>query len=287
MRALEGTAGDSGDGARQPIVLGSGWLGSAAARSMGVRAVPRRSSSVTISVGAPVLVASGRSELPATTGVAEALATELRHLRSTLDACADAGAARVIVLGSSDVAGLTGIIDGQSPQAPRTPYAAIKAAIEDECLLRRSLGQNIVVVRLAPVHGPGKPRTVTLCKVARWPIVALPNGGEHSVGFVLLDDAIAAIAWLLENDAAAPVVSVGAGAVPLRELLRALASAQGSSMTIARLPRVPRFVLTEGVRYPDRVEWLLRLALPRAIAMDVPVPISPLAMAAKRLLDPC
>src|SRR5207237_7700370 len=117
--------------------------------------------------GCRVLVASGRAALTAGRGFESSLAEELAHLRLVLDAAEEAGAERVVVLGSADVAGGSEVIDGRAPQGPRTRYAHVKAALEDECVIRHDRGLPVTSVRLAPVHGPGKRRSHALLRCAR------------------------------------------------------------------------------------------------------------------------
>jgi len=274
---------------RSSVCIGNGWLGRAIGSTLSIRTVPRRQfCAAAVADQTVVYVASGRSAIPTSTGLGTALRSELAHLRHVLNACSAARVERVVVLGSSDVAGYTESITGASPQAPVTTYAKVKAALEDECVLRASAGEPVTVVRLAPVHGPGKKRTADLLSLARSPVVPLVAKGAHSVGFVLLDDALRALEHLGREDAPS-VVTVGGGATPLHALLACLAEAQGSSPRWVNVPipigawrrvsRIPGF--------PDSLHWLLRLSTPRAVEMEVPVPITPLAAAARRLVTAC
>lgn len=278
-----------------PVVVGSGWLGQALAASTGTQARPRRGigSAEELPAGVPVLVASGRSSIARREDLPVALREELAHLRRVLDAAERAAASRIIVLGSSDVAGMAPEIRGTTPQDPRTVYAEVKAALEDECVLRHAAGAPVTCVRLAPVHGPGKARSRTLIRMSAWPVVPLPNGGRHSMGFVLLDDAIKAITWLAHKSWDRPtpdsaVVSVGGGPTPLCDLLDALASAQGRRL---RTVAVPVLAHAGGrsrmARRSERLQWALRLASPRAVMMDPPVEITPLVQAADILVRTC
>lgn len=277
-----------GPSGRPAVVVGAGWLGSAIATAAGVPACPRRRFKADdISRGSTVFVASGRSSVPDEVGLAEGLRTELAHLRDVLDACDGAGARRVVVLGSSDVAGLAALVTGHTPQEPLTTYARVKAALEDECVARAAGGMPVTSVRLAPVHGPGKGRTAGLVGLIRRPVIPLPGGGWHSIGFVLLDDAVRALQWLAANPAP-PVVSIGAGPTPLRELLEHLAEAQGTDPRFVPVP-LPAAALRRAapLPLPDALHWLLRLSLPREVVMEVPVPVTPLAEAAAMLVATC
>lgn len=269
-------------------VVGAGWIGGSLGERFDVVPRPRRSFvPEDIVSGSAVIVASGRPALSSADGFGAALSLELGHLRRVLDACQRARARRVVVLGSSDVAGLAERVVGASAQAPITRYAQVKAALEDECVLRADAGMPITTVRLAPVHGAGKARTASLIRLVRRPVVPLPGGGGHSIGFVLLDDAIRAIEWL-GGHPAPPVVAIGAGPTPLRKLLEQLAIARGARPRFVTVP-VPASGLRKvaPLPMPGPLYWLLRLSLPRVVEMEVPVPVTPLPQAAAMLVASC
>ncbi|MFN2504761.1 MAG: hypothetical protein ABR540_11170, partial [Acidimicrobiales bacterium] len=161
----------------------------------------------------------------------------------------------------------------------------VKAALEDECRLRAADGMAVTSARLAAVHGPGKPRTAALVRLARRPVIPLPGGGRHSIGFVLLADAIRAL-LRLGGEAGAPVVSIGGGPTPLRDLLAHLARAQGKQPRWLPVP-VTGLQRLAPLELPDSLHWLLRLSLPREVAMEVPVPVTPLPQAAAMLVASC
>src|SRR5947209_6572088 len=169
-----------------PVVIGRGWLGSATAEALATTPLARRTfdSSTPLPVGAAVLIASGRSQIRAAEAARDAVACELQHLSAVLDACEAARSRRVVVIGSADVAGLATRVNGRTVCDPQTVYAIAKAAVEKECLRRQELGLDITVVRLAPVHGPGKAQTDRLLQVAALPAIPVPNRGRHSIGFI-------------------------------------------------------------------------------------------------------
>lgn len=280
--------GPEDDDGAESIVVGAGWLGSALGSTLRSVPVPRRRfSPADVERQSIVVVASGRALLPEGVALATALSAELGHLRTVLDACERVGVRRVVVLGSSDVVGTAAEVRGSTVQAPLTVYAKVKAALEDECVLRAEAGMPITCVRLAPVHGPGKAKTALLLRLARRPVVPLPGGGRQSVGFVLLDDVLAAVEWLGRHSAP-PVVAVGDGRTPLRDLLKELAVAQGTDPRFVPLP-VPSAALRRvaPLPMPEPLHWLVRLSLPRSVAMEVPVPVTPLPRAAAMLVASC
>jgi nucleoside-diphosphate-sugar epimerase len=272
----------------EPVVVGSGWLGRAIARSLNVQPLPRRAfSSDDIPRHAAVVVASGRSWMPAGEDEGQFRSGELAHLRQVLDACDKQEARRVVVLGSSDVSGLAEQIRGTTPLNPRTPYARAKADLEEECVGHRRNDLDITTVRLAPAHGPGKQRTSALLRAARWPATPLPNCGRHSVGFIHVADAVKAVRWLLEHPAP-PVVAVGAGHTPLRDLMEQLARAQGRRFRCLLMPMPAGLAALVAKRaMSPRAEWALRLALPRTVGMDLPITPIPLDEAARLLVETC
>jgi len=266
-------------------VVGAGWLGCALARARpGSRHVAGRAFRAgDVVASSVVVVASGRSAAPRE-GRGSAVGAEVAHLRALLAAAADAGAARVVVLGSSDVAGTASTVRGTTPAAPTTLYGQMKAAAEDEAVAWRDRGLDVVVARLAPVHGAGKDRTQALVRAAARRVVPLPGGGSHSVGFVLLADAVDAIWRLAELRGGAPLVSVGAGDVPLGALMSALGRAQHRRNVLVPLPvpaNVVRMVI--DARVPEAMHRWLRFALPRSVVMETDVAPTPLAEAARRL----
>lgn len=272
---------------RPKVCIGSGWLGKSLASTFQMELVSRRCFDPGwLSNDATVFVASGRSAFTHKRDV-QALREELRHLRDVLDACESINARRVVVLGSSDVAGLSERITGRSPQAPLTFYAEVKCALEDECLQRAADGMPITNVRLAPVHGSGKDRTQVMVRRARLHAVPLPRGGYHSIGFVLLRDALRALEYVGTHPTP-PVVSVGGGTTPLRELLQQLAFSAGSRPRWLSIP-VPVSSLGRLAQLPvpESIHRLTRLALPRSVEMEVPVPITPIAQAAAELVATC
>lgn len=225
--------------------------------------------------------------MPASEDETQFRAAELAHLRQVLDVCAKRESPKVVVLGSSDVSGLEERITGSSPVNPRTPYARTKAALEEECVRRRNAELDVTTTRLAPAHGPGKQRTTALLRVARFPITPMPSCARHSIGFIHLSDAVAAVQWLLGHDAP-PVVAVGAGHTPLKDLMEHLACAQDRRLRCLPVPMPARLVARLSTRALDpRLEWALRLALPRTVEMDIPNTPMPLAEAARLLVKEC
>lgn len=270
------------------VVVGAGWIGRAVATSAGVTAVARRAfTGEDWPRGSSVVVASGRSVIAGSEGLAVPLHDELAHLRLVLDVAERNKARRIVVIGSCDVAGMAPVIDGTTPQDPRTTYAEVKAALEDECVLRHDRGAAVTYLRMAPVHGPGKQRTSALVALSRLPVVPLPNGGNHSTGFLLLADAVRAVCYLLSHSAPA-VQSAGSGNTPLRQLLQCLAEEQGRVFRGMAVPVPGRTVARLwGAGGPDRLQWAIRLACARSVLMEPRVTPTPLRKASQMLVQTC
>lgn len=271
-----------------PVVVGAGWLGRMLATSLGTHCIRRRTfEGFQLPCDRAVVVASGRGQIARSEGLTKPLRDELAHLRHVLDGAHASRAPRVIVLGSSDVAGFAPVVTGTTPQDPHTTYAEVKAALEDECVERERGGLPVTSVRLAPVHGPGKSRTKSLIRLSAAPVVPVPGRATHSTGYVFAGDVVRAIQWLISHPAPA-VQSVGAGDTPLVELLRCLAMAQGRSFRSIPVPFPAKSMARAlGRRGPDNLQWLLRLASPRTVKMDPPVEPTPLSDAARMLVATC
>jgi nucleoside-diphosphate-sugar epimerase len=267
-------------------VVGAGWIGRALADAIGVEPVPRRSfAGSKLPTGAAVLVASGRPVVERGHSADDAAGPELDHVRAVLDACVDRGARRVVVLGSSDVAGPAPVVTGTTPADPRSTYAEVKARIEGAVLAARP-ALDVTVARLAPVHGHGKERSRLLVRAARARVLPLPGGGHHSIGFIHLDDAVAAL-LVAAAEPTAPVVAIGAGPTIIGTLLRALAAAQGRSLRVVPVPVPSSLARAARPPLPDGLLWLLRLSIARAVLMEVDHRCMGIDEAARRLVAPC
>ena len=249
-------------------ILGAGWIGRHLATSLGVTAIPQREAvDVVPPSGGSLVIAGGRSSVAAGDDLSEVVEEECSALSAILDRAHQVGC-RVVVLGSSDVCGSAEVITGSTPVDPLTPYARLKAARERVVVDAVDRGFDVVVARVAPVHGSGKAQTARLVRLARRRVIVVPGGVRHSVGFVTLADLTSAILALASSDQRG-VVSIGAGTTPVGDLLRALGRAQGIRPRLISVP-VPFAERLAGSR-SGGVAWLGRFALPRRVAMEVAI----------------
>jgi len=261
------------------MIIGAGWIGRHLATSLGVTAIPQREAIDDVPPsGGSLIIAGGRSSVAARDDLSAVVEEECSTLSAILDRAHQVGC-RVVVLGSSDVCGSAEVITGSTPVDPLTPYARLKAARE-RVVEELEGGLNAVVARVAPVHGPGKPQTARLVRLARRRVIAVPGGAGHSVGFITLADLTSAILALASSDQRG-VVSIGAGVTPIGDLLRALGRAQGITPRLISVP-VP-FAERLAASRSGGVAWLGRFALPRLVEMEVALEPMPVELAAEYL----
>ena len=250
------------------MVIGAGWIGGHLASSLCVTAIPqRRAADVVPPSGGSLIIAGGRSSVAATDDLSAVVEEECSVLSAILERAHEVGS-RVVVLGSSDVCGSAAVITGSTPVDPLTPYARLKAARERVVVDAVDRGFDVVVARVAPVHGPGKAQTARLVRLARRRVIAVPGGVRHSVGFITLADLTSAILALASSDQRG-VVSIGAGTTPVGDLLRALGRAQDITPRLMSVP-VP-FAERLARSRSGGVAWLGRFALPRRVEMEVAI----------------
>ncbi|MDX1301971.1 SDR family oxidoreductase [Photobacterium sp.] len=129
---------------------------------------------------------------------------------SLSDAAKQAGCQRVIFVSTTSVyGGLTGEVLETSVPQPDTESGRAHFHIEQQ--LRKSWGDNLVVLRLAGLIGPG-----------RHPVNYLAGrenlaGGEKPVNLVHLDDCIQAIASIIDRQPALKVLHLAAKSHPTRK----------------------------------------------------------------------
>jgi GDP-4-dehydro-6-deoxy-D-mannose reductase len=164
--------------------------------------------------------------------------------------------ARLLVVSTGEVYGDTG--DGPAAEerlpAPRSPYAASKAAAEIAAAqAARAYGLDVVVARPFPHTGPGHDQRFALPSFARQIAeLELAGGGELMVGDLsvrrdLLDvrDVVGAYIALLRPEVAAATYNVARGSsVPLAELVELLVAASSAPIRVVRDPARMRAVDT-------------------------------------------
>lgn len=250
------------------VIVGAGWLGNALGSHLGCEVFSQRDLTKPDLGGAKnVVIASGRNHVPRNTSFSTLLERELAELSEVLGWCCELGV-RAIVLGSADVCGGAAHISGLSPPGPRSLYGELKLRREE--LVRRAAldGNDVVSLRLAAVHGPGKAQTQRLLSISRLPLLVLPGRGSRSMGVVTVRGVANAVRALIEAEHVEPVVSVGAGEVRADTLFRELAACQERKGRVFWVA-VPEAVRRIGMGSPVPVlRWLSRFASSRVVAME-------------------
>ncbi|HEY6787298.1 MAG TPA: NAD-dependent epimerase/dehydratase family protein [Trebonia sp.] len=149
-----------------------------------------------------------------------------------------ASAARRLVLASScEVYGQqAGPLAESAPHAPRSPYAAGKAATEHLAAIYRDLlppGRQIGVVRFFNTFGPDEdgdavvPAFLDAAIAGR--LLAVEGDGSQARDLTHIDDAVAMLARILSRPQLLPAVNCGSGrAVTILALAQAVIRAAGS-----------------------------------------------------------
>lgn len=166
-------------------------------------------------------------------------------VRHILEAAARHGARRVVHCGT---VGIHGDVKGppateDAPILPDGIYEITKAEGDQLALrLGRENGVEVVVIRPAPVYGPGDTRLLKLFKLASKKRVVLLGPGTAGYHLVHIDDLVQALLLAGEVDGVAGEAFIIAGAeLPtLNELVTTLAGVLGNdNPTILRLPARP------------------------------------------------
>jgi len=172
-----------------------------------------------------------------------------------LDAAAEWGIDRVVVVSSACTLGLSydpehvlNEDDRASDVLTRAnPYLSSKLAAEQEAM-RRTAGQEIVVVNPTTVFGPGD-RSLNsgtlIAQVARWPAVPVPPGGSNVVD---VDDVVDGILAAGEKGRAGRRYVLGGENLPFRQILDTIADVTGRHPLRIRLPRWTRIPMMAAAR---------------------------------------
>lgn len=153
-------------------------------------------------------------------------------------ACAVAGVPRVVQLSAL----------GADEQAVSAYHRSKKEA--DDYLLRLPLA-SVVVAQPSLVYGPGGASARFFTRLASLPLVPLPGSGAQPVQPLHVDDAIAALVRLIEDDrVTGRVPLVGPRSVTLRQWLAALRAGMG--LGAPRFVPVPRPLVRAGAHLVAR-----------------------------------
>ena len=254
------------------VVVGAGWVGSAMAAHLGCEVLPQRGlRREQLNPFHAVIIASGRNRVRRGESLAAVLEEESAALTTTLEWCRELGI-RAVLLGSADVCGMRDVIEGSSPPAPQSEYGRLKLRREEVALRAREQGVDVVVLRLAAVHGIGKRQTRRLVRLARRRLLVLPGRLDRSLSLITLRTLASALDSILANPTPHPVIAVGSGYVRADLLFGALAREQGRELHLMGLP-LPRWIAQTGMK--SRVPlfaWISRFASSRVVAAEAEVP---------------
>ena len=120
-------------------------------------------------------------------------------------AAGQAGASRLVHVSSAAVQGRTRVLDETQRVSPFSPYSASKA-LGEMTLTGRHGGIPVVVYRPTSVHGPGRPATRGLAKLARSPFSSVAGPGNSPTPQVLIHNVADACAFLATTDLTPPTV---------------------------------------------------------------------------------
>jgi dihydroflavonol-4-reductase len=174
-------------------------------------------------------------------GDAEIRDTNVEGTRRLLAAAQVAGVARVVYTSSVSVYG-DRLPLGVAEDAPLTPAGVYGTSkVQAERLIRdaASAGLRAVIVRPCIVYGPGDRYFVPQgLRVARLPVIPLPDGGRHVVDLVHADDLAAAHLLLMAAGQSGEAYNVtDGGRLQAGELIRLMAAALHRSPWLPPIPR--------------------------------------------------
>ena len=254
------------------VVVGAGWLGCAIGSYLGCQVLPQRNlRREQISQFDAVIIASGRNRVRRSETLSAVIDEESEVLATTLEWCRELRA-RVVLLGSADVCGMQEVIRGSTPPSPMSRYGQLKLGREQVALTARDRGTDVVVLRLAAVHGRGKPQTKRLVRLGGSRVLVLPGRLSRSVSLISLRTLTDAITSIVSVRELPPVIAVGSGYVRADELFQALARQQGRRLRLVGLP-LPGFIARLGAKSTiPLLAWTARFASSRVVEMEAGVP---------------
>ena len=254
------------------VVVGAGWLGCAIGSYLGCHVLPQRNlRREQLSQFDAVIIASGRNRVRRSETLSAVIDEESEVLARTLEWCRESGA-RVVLLGSADVCGMQEVIRGSTPPSPMSRYGQLKLGREQVALTARDRGTDVVVLRLAAVHGRGKPQTRRLMRLGGSRVLVLPGRLSRSVSLISLRTLADAITSIVSVRELPPVIAVGSGYVRADELFQALARQQGRRLRLVGLP-LPGFIARVGAKSTiPLLAWTARFASSRVVEMEAGVP---------------
>lgn len=204
---------------------------------------------------------------------------------NVLRACTEAGAARVLVVGSADQYGIVSESDlplhEDAPLRPATPYAASKVAAE-YLALQAFLGDKLETIRVRAFNhtGPGQADRFVVPSLAKR-IVEARRGGAPSLLLGALDpvrdftdvrDVVRAYRLLIKRGAAGGVYNVCSGTgVTVAEIVERFMAVAGVDFgveidpNLVRPIEIPRLV-GDNTRLREATGWETEIPLDQTLA---------------------
>jgi dihydroflavonol-4-reductase len=195
---------------------------------------------------------------------AEHRAIHVDGTRLLLDACRDAGVARIVHVST---VGVTSHVedppgDETLPYGPDDVYQSTKAEAEQLALeMHRERGDPVVVIRPTPIYGPGDLRLLKLFRMVARGRFVMFGSGEVCFHMVHVDDLVRGIRLAAEapdRDVLGEVFIVGGEEYcTINELVARIARETGGSEPRLRLPVAPVLALgsvVEALLKPLRIE---------------------------------
>jgi len=116
-----------------------------------------------------------------------------------------------------------------------TAHAASRADGEDAAI-DAARTRDWVVLRLAPIFGPGDRKTLTLMRAATWPLMPIPDRPRARLSLLAVTDAAAAVAAACGPGPRGMVWEIGQGGRSWAEIARAVAGAVACTPRLVPLP---------------------------------------------------
>ena len=152
------------------------------------------------------------------TDAAAFLRTNIEGTHVLLEAARAAGVERFIHVSTDEVYGpvLQGAVDETAPLAPKSPYAASKAAgdlLAQACA--HTYGLPVIVVRPTNIFGPAQlpEKLIPLCITSAFDARPIPlyGDGQQRRAWLHVDDLVNALCLILERGDAGRVYNIGSG----------------------------------------------------------------------------
>ena len=258
------------------VVVGAGWLGRALGHRMGCSVIPQRAVRRShLDGAASVIICSGLNRVGSDSSYNSLAQREENDLSTLLFWCRENGA-RAVLVSSADVCGTQKKISGSTDPAPNSRYGDLKLRREIVAQRAADQGTDVLVLRLAPVHGAGKSQSHRLVRLCRSPLIVVPGRASRSIGFVSVGLVNEAIMWALNSGDSGRIYSVGLGPLRLSSLIQEIARAQGRRTKVFGVRFPPAFVTACLRSSSPALSWIGRFSTYREVEMEPAISVPPL-----------